>query len=223
MILAASGESTVEIISDPAQAVAALQPVRRKILENLDEPDSAAGLARKLGLPRQRLNHHLRELESRGLVTFVEERRKGNCIERLMRSKARRYMISPEAMGDLGADDPGSVKDRFSWTYLVNLLGKAVRDLGELRKGAERAGKRLATVSLHAEIRFANAERRNSFVEELSAEVSRLVSKYHDEKSADGRRFTFLVAGYSTVTKPRKVASSPERIQPRHEEERRER
>ena len=34
----------------------------------LDQPDSAAGLARRLGVPRQKLNYHLRLLEDDGLV-----------------------------------------------------------------------------------------------------------------------------------------------------------
>jgi len=61
-----------------------------------------AGLARKLGLPRQRLNYHLRALEDAGLVELVEERRKGNCFERLLRATARSFVISPEALGVLG-------------------------------------------------------------------------------------------------------------------------
>jgi hypothetical protein len=50
-----------------------------------------------LALPRQQVGYHLRALEQAGLVELVEERRKGNCIERIVRAAACSYVISPEA------------------------------------------------------------------------------------------------------------------------------
>ena len=94
--------AALAVIRDPVQAAALLQPERLRLLEALGEPDSASGLARRFELPRQRLNYHLKELEKAGLVELVEERRKGNCIERVVRATARRYVISPEVLGEIG-------------------------------------------------------------------------------------------------------------------------
>ena len=55
-------------------------------------------LAGKLGLPRQNVNYHLRALERHGLVELVEERRRGNMTERLLRATALSYVISPAAL-----------------------------------------------------------------------------------------------------------------------------
>jgi hypothetical protein len=55
----------------------------------LETPDSASGRARRLKVARQ-LVYHLKELESAGLVEVVEERKKGNCIERILRAKRDR-------------------------------------------------------------------------------------------------------------------------------------
>jgi DNA-binding transcriptional ArsR family regulator len=109
-----------------AEAAATLFSMR--ILEQLAEPDSAAGVARRLDLPRQQVSYHLRELEHAGLVELVEERRKGNCLERVVRAAARTYVISPEALGSLGAT-PEQRRDRFSLGYLVQLAARAIRDL----------------------------------------------------------------------------------------------
>ena len=57
--------SAVNVVRDPAQAAALVDPARIALLELLSEPDSASGLARKLKLPRQQVNYHLRELEKR--------------------------------------------------------------------------------------------------------------------------------------------------------------
>ncbi|MGH7497830.1 MAG: winged helix-turn-helix domain-containing protein, partial [Gemmatimonadales bacterium] len=92
----------LEVIRDPESAAALLDPVRQTLLAHLTEPDSATGLARRLRLPRQRINYHLRELERVGLVELVEERRKGNCLERVVRATARSFIISTEALGAIG-------------------------------------------------------------------------------------------------------------------------
>jgi DNA-binding transcriptional ArsR family regulator len=37
-------------------------PIRRAVLKALREPNSAAAVARDIGLPRQKVNYHLKEL-----------------------------------------------------------------------------------------------------------------------------------------------------------------
>lgn len=72
-----------------------LPPLRRRILERLrEEPDSAAGLARKFDLPRQRVSYHLHELARAGLLELVEERRRRGCIERTFRPAACVYVVA---------------------------------------------------------------------------------------------------------------------------------
>lgn len=188
----------LEVVREPGRAGTLLHPARLELLGRLAEPDSAAGLARRLGAPRQRINYHLRELEREGLVELVEERRKGNCTERVVRATARSYLISPEALGPVGAD-PAFVRDRFSAAYLAATAARVIRDLATLGARAARAGKRVATFTLHTEIRFASAAHRKAFTEELSNAVAALCAKYHDERAEGGRRFTFVVGAYPAV------------------------
>jgi len=196
----------IEVVQGPERAAALLDPIRLRILEGLAEPDSAAGVARRLGLPRQRVNYHLHELEKHELVRFVEERRKGNCVERIVRATARSYVVSPEALGTLGAD-PARVQDRFSLAYLVAVSARAINELAVLRERSERAGKKVATLTVDTEVRFANAAARQSFAEELTAAVTRLVAKYHDDKTTDGRAFRLVAGAYPAITKPEETAA----------------
>jgi DNA-binding transcriptional ArsR family regulator len=202
-----AGGQALGLIEGSAEAAAVLHPLRRRILEDLREADSASGLSRRLGIPRQKLNYHLRELEKASLVELVEERRRGNCIERIFRSTARSWVIDPDTLGRLAAD-PEEVRDRFSSSYLIALAARVIGDLGRLRKGASKAGKRLPTVSMETEIRFADAGRRKAFVEELGNEIARLTAKYHDENAQGGRRFTFLVGGYPSIKRKRNPGSA---------------
>jgi DNA-binding transcriptional ArsR family regulator len=195
------GAAAVEVIRSSERAAALLDPTRREIVERLgQEPGSASGLARKLGLPRQRVNYHLRELERHRLVELVEERRKGNCTERVVRASARHYLISPEALGALG-NTPQERQDRFSATHLIATAAAAVRDVAVLRARARAAGKRLPTLTLAADVRFASAESRHAFAEELANELARLTAKYHDEAAPGGRLFRFFLGAYPVITR----------------------
>jgi DNA-binding transcriptional ArsR family regulator len=184
--------ATLQIVQSPEKAAVLLQPGRLDLIERLAEPDSAAGLARRLGIPRQKVNYHLRELEREGFLELFEERRKGNCIERVVRATAREFLIAPHAGKSVTAD-------RFSAAYLVSTAARIIRDLAALCLRAHRAGKRIATLTLETEIRFATSESRAAFAEELTASIAHLAAKYHNEHAEGGRRFRLVAASYPAL------------------------
>jgi len=200
----------VDVLRGADQAASLLgHPLRLKVLEQLTEPDSASGLARQLGVPRQVLNYHLRALETAGLVQFVTERPRGQMKERVVQRSAQAYLISPEVLGAV-EPDPRKLRDRFSWAYLVAAAAKIVRDLGILRSRADRAGKKLATFTLEAEVRFASAGDRDAFTRELSSKVAELAVRYHDEHASNGRLFRFMLGAYPAITRTdEEEAASP--------------
>ena len=183
----------LDVVRSPESAAALLDPTRQQLLHQLREPDSATGLARRLKLPRQSINYHLKVLEGAGLVELVEERRKGNCLERVVRATARAFVISPEALGELGSS-PEAAADRLSSAYLIAAAGRTIRELGILQDRARREGKRVATLTLDTDIRFASAEARSRFAEELAEAVARIAAKYNDDRTPGGRRFRVLAA-----------------------------
>jgi DNA-binding transcriptional ArsR family regulator len=191
----------LKVIRGPEKAATLLQRTRRLLLSHLAEPDSAAGLSRRLKLPRQRINYHLRQLKREGLLECVEERRKGNCVERLVRATARSFVISPEALGTLG-DAPEAARDRYSSAFLMTAAARAIREVAATEAKARGGGKRLATLTLEAEIRFASAGARAAFAEELSDAVARLAAKHHDAKAEGGLMFRLLAAVYPANTNP---------------------
>src|SRR5262245_19216039 len=110
-------DQPLHVLGSPQAAALLQHPARLAMLELLSAPHSAASLARQLELPRQQINYHLRELEREGLIELIEERRKGNCTERLMRASARSYVINPQILGKLAAD-PDRIADKLSASYL---------------------------------------------------------------------------------------------------------
>jgi DNA-binding transcriptional ArsR family regulator len=183
----------LDVIRSPKSAAALLDPTRQRLLGHLREPDSASGLARRLRLPRQRINYHLKVLEGAGLVELVEERRKGNCLERVVRATARAFIISPEALGALGPS-VDTAADRLSSAYLIATAGRAIRDVAALEDRARKEGKRVATLTLDADVRFASAETRAKFADELAGALARIAARYHDDRAPGGRRFRLIAA-----------------------------
>ncbi|HEY7102057.1 MAG TPA: winged helix-turn-helix domain-containing protein [Mycobacteriales bacterium] len=189
----------VEVIDDPAAAVVALDPVRTRLLAALGEPASAAELAGRTGLSRQRVNYHLRALESHGLVTLAGERRWGGLTERRLVATATSYVISPAALGAV-ASDPARTADRLSARYLVALAARVVREVGALAGRAEAGHKRLATLGIDAEVAFADPAARAAFADELAAAVTALTAKYH---ATGGRPHRLVVAVHPTPEESR--------------------
>lgn len=193
---------SLRVVSEQSTALTMLNSTRLTVLQALVEPDSAAGLARRLGVPRQRLNYHLRQLETAGLVELVEERRRGNCTERVFRATARGYVVDPAVLGQHEVDPPAD-GDRLSATYLVSVLARGVRELARLRRLAADKGKQLPTMTVDTEIAFGSAAAQARFADDLRDAVSELVARHHDETSARRRRFRLVVGSYPVPPQPK--------------------
>ncbi|WP_406479186.1 ArsR/SmtB family transcription factor [Streptomyces sp. NBC_01615] len=199
----------VTVIEDAEAAAVSLDPIRARLLAELAAgPASAAMLAGKVGLPRQKVNYHLKALERHGLVELAGERRKGNVTERLMRATAASYVISPLALAAV-QPDPDRFRDQLSARWLLALAARLVRDVGSLITGAAKARKRLATYALDGEVTFASAADRAAFIEELTVGVGALIRKYHDGNAEGGRPHRIVVAVHPTLKPEAAEAAEP--------------
>lgn len=185
----------VEVIDDPAAAALAVDPVKSRLLAALTAPASAATLAARLGIPRQKINYHLRSLEDHGLVRISEERLWGGLTERVMVASAASYVVSPDALGPVAAD-PARGADRLSAGYLIALAARIVREVSSLTRRAKDADKRLATLALDTEIRFASPSDRAAFSAELTNAITTLVSRYHDASAPGGRAHRLVLVAH---------------------------
>jgi DNA-binding transcriptional ArsR family regulator len=183
---------------DGADALrAALPPLRRQMLERLREPASAVMVAGELGLPRQRVNYHLRALEAAGFLELVEERPRRGCIERVLRTSARAFNVDPQVMAP--APSPGdrarraaTRQDRFAAETLVEAASNVVRDVSRMHGRASAQGARLLTCAIEAEVRLASPADFTRLSATLAALVTRAVA---DIGVAEGGRCYRVVVG----------------------------
>jgi hypothetical protein len=191
----------VEVIADPVAAAVALEPIRSRLLAELATPASAATLATRLGMPRQKINYHVRTLEAHHLVREAQTRRWGGLTERLLVASAASYVVSPAALGAI-APDPARATDRLSAGYLVALASRAVREVGALLRGARRSGRPVATFSLDTEIRFRSPATRAAFGAELTQAALAIAARYHDEAAPDGRLHRLVMLAHPVPIEP---------------------
>jgi DNA-binding transcriptional ArsR family regulator len=184
----------VEVIADGTAALAALDPMRARLLAELRVPASATELANRIGLTRQKVNYHLRKLEEQGLVVTAETRQWGGLTERRVVASAAGYLVSPAALGGAAAE-PERAGDRLSSQYLIALAGRLLREVGGMVTSSRAATDNppVPVLALDADVRFGSPADRAAFAEELADTVVRLVARYHNDAAPRGRWHRVLV------------------------------
>ena len=178
------------LLDTPERVACALPDLRRRILERLREPASAAELAREFGIPRQKLNYHLRVLERAGLVELVETRQRRGCVERVLRATAAELVVDPRILA------PGErvrSRDRYAAEHLIGAASDVVRSVSRLRAGADAAGKRLLTFTIEADVTFAQPADVHAFTDALAAAVAELAAEHGSDQ---GQRFRLVLGGH---------------------------
>lgn len=165
------------LIDTPEELVAVTHPTRLRILDQLRTRDSAAGVARRLGEPRQRINHHVRELAKAGLLVSAGERRNGNFVEQLYESAAGTFVLSPRITWGDGAR-VRALADQLSLRHLVEFGERLQRDAASLLDRASFEGVEIPSASVEATVSFANDSARSAFLDDYLRLTAELIEKH---------------------------------------------
>lgn len=182
-------------LDEPDKVRRALSPIRRQLLARLREPGSATGLAAEMGLPRQRVNYHLRALEEAGLIELVEERPRRGCTERILRTKPGALVVDPTVIDG----EFTQIHDQYAAEHLVGVAAGTVRDVARMQAAAAEQGKRLLTFTVEAEVRFAQPGDVHAFTDELAAAIRDVVARFD---TPDGRRYRMVAGGHPATERP---------------------
>lgn len=194
--------STVRVVDDPRHAALLAAPLRRRILGSLVKPGSASSVARSLGVARQLVAYHIRQLEAAGYVELEREEPKRGCVERIVR-RTSEYLVASQGVLGAQSADPRKMKDKLSSGYLIALASRMAAEVAEAQAAAEKAGRPIATLSATTELRLRSPRERQAFAEELLDAITKLVDKYHDADAPDGRSYR-LVVGAHPIRAPRR-------------------
>lgn len=185
--------AALALLDTPERVACALPGLRRRILDRLREPASAAELAREFGIPRQKLNYHLRVLEAQQLLELVELRPRRGFTERVLRSVAGALVVDPGVLRGAAPAGADTAADRHAADHLVHTAGAVVRDVGRMAVRAEAQGKRLLTFTLETDVRFAVPGDVHRFTDSLAEAVAEVVAAFD---TPGGRAYRLLMAGH---------------------------
>jgi Helix-turn-helix domain len=192
----------VETITDGVRAAVLVQhPLRPRILSLAREPASATQIAAVLGEARQKINYHVRQLHRAGLLKPAGRRKKRNMVEQRFVATARAYVLAPQLVGPLAAE-AAQVADALSASHLVALASQAQAELATVMEAASAQGKRVATLSLTAELRFDSAAQREGFTHALQSALTRVIAGHsspvtkRDGSAGAGRPYRLVVGCY---------------------------
>jgi DNA-binding transcriptional ArsR family regulator len=181
----------IETVAEPGRAAVLLDPLRLRLLSLVHEPASAAELARRVGLPRQRVNYHVRALAAAGFLRSAGRRVRRNMIERRFQATARSYVLAPGLLGPLAARRPADAR---SAATLVALAAEMQAETAAGAAAAARSGAGLATLSIEADVRFTGAEQRARFARALRDAVAGVVGRHTAPRG--GRAYRLVVGCY---------------------------
>jgi hypothetical protein len=165
------------------------------------EPASSSELARRLGLPRQRVNYHVRALEAAGFLKPAGRQRKRNMIEQRYVATARAFTLSPAMLGSIGADWR-DIADPASTDYLLALTEQVRGDLVRIRHEAGAESPAASTVSLKSQFRFETAAQRAEFARAIREAIVGVIARHTNPNRLEngrpgrGRPFRLVLACY---------------------------
>lgn len=158
----------IRLVSDPDEVVDTLHPLRRRILDLLDTPDSATGLAARLDTSRQRVNYHLRKLEDAGMVELAEVRQRRGLQERVMRRRNEIVLIDPTAFsaGVMSRQDAAGI------TAVVAMASDQIRRAALVATAAAESGSRVVAATLDTSVRVPSPAALKSLLDEIGAVIA---------------------------------------------------
>jgi biotin operon repressor len=179
--------TAVDLVGEAPRAVALLKPPRLQILAAAKQPASATSIAATLGLTRQSVNYHVRQLARAGFLRRAGRQRRRGLVEQKFVVSARAVVLAPDLVAPFDAD-PQHAGDRFSAAYLLTLAVRMQREVGQAWRGAQAQGKRLPLLALDTEIAFDNPSERARFADALSAAIARVIAEHTLPATAEGGR-----------------------------------
>src|SRR5919106_4476300 len=100
-----------------------LKPLRLKILAAARAPLSASAIAATLGMPRQKVNYHVRELARAGFLRRAGRQRKRGLVEQKYVVTAQAFLFGSGVLGPMSADTQ-EIADKMSAAYLLTLAAR---------------------------------------------------------------------------------------------------
>ena len=154
--------SAVESVDSARRASALLNPMRLRLLRLAQEPASATELARRLDLPRQRVNYHVRELARAGFLRPAGPPPQAQLDRAALRRDGPLLRRSRRRCSGRCRPTGAPSQDTASTDYLLALSEQVRSDVSRVEEEARkpRAARQHALAQVPVPVRLPGAARR---------------------------------------------------------------
>jgi biotin operon repressor len=177
----------LSLVADAPRAATLLKPLRLRILAEAREPASATTIAGALGLSRQSVNYHVRQLARAGFLRRAGRLRKRGLVEQKYIVSARAFLLAPEVLGPMGPDAAHET-DKLTAAYLLMLAARMQQEAGCASREARAQGKRLPVLTIDSEICFESAEQRARFASALTDAIAKVIAHHTSPSDPPDRK-----------------------------------
>jgi len=177
----------VSLVAETPRAAALLKPLRLRILAHAREPASATTIAGALGLSRQSVNYHVRQLARAGFLRRAGRQRKRGLVEQKYVVSARAFLLAPEVLGPMGPEAAHET-DKLSTAYLLTLAARMQQEAGRAAREARAQGRRLPVFTIDSEFRFESAEQRARFARALTDAITKVIADHTSPSDPQDRK-----------------------------------
>ncbi|MCA9751732.1 MAG: helix-turn-helix transcriptional regulator, partial [Gemmatimonadetes bacterium] len=158
---------------------------------------SATEVARELGLPAPRVNHHVHKLRDAGLLRRAGTRRVRNLNENLYVALARTFVIAESLTP--GGDRRRALRTGSERRPLKNLVALGERLAGDALVLLDQAAcdeRECSTYATSLDLSFADPAARAAFLGDLLEAIRELRARYGVEEDGTRERYKAIVACY---------------------------
>jgi DNA-binding transcriptional ArsR family regulator len=184
----------VTVIEDAHKARAMLPVLRQQILAAALAPISATGIAAQLGLPRQRVNYHVRALATAGLLRRAGRRQRRGLVEQRWVAAAQSVIVAPRLAEGIAVDHRAIAPD-VGAMYLIALATTVQREVATGARVANRAGRALPSLAFDSELHFESAGQRARFAAAIQTAIESAIAN-HTTASAGGPTYRLALGVY---------------------------
>ncbi|MBB6454744.1 DNA-binding transcriptional ArsR family regulator [Salirhabdus euzebyi] len=188
------------LVTDAEQILMLNNSFKVSILSMLKDAKSSSEVAKDMDETPQKINYHMKKLESVNLIEMVGHRKIRNLVEVMYQAVAEEFVVPDDVR--VQNEFVQRMKDQGSLNHLFQMSEKMKEDTVTLMGHVEDA-QHIPSAMLDFAIRFENEQMRKSFVEDYVQLVSDLVKQYegHGKEEQNDDLFQVLIALYPQVKK----------------------
>ena len=190
-----SAPARLRCLADLDEASAILHPLRVQLLVATRQAQTSGELAESLGMSRQKVGYHLRELEKQGLVrSMLPSTDSSKHAEKRYVATATHFLLDPTLLGELAPQVESSPADPVGPDHLLAMSARLQAELHAVMR--QTTSGRPSALAVAVDALLDTPVARTAFVQSVLTALKAAAAEHAAPAGSDGRTYRVLVGCY---------------------------